>query len=57
VLVKVDAQGAKIRFTVPEAGEAPQRKFTGQVSAKGLSGRFEDALKPQFLNRKKSSWQ
>jgi hypothetical protein len=62
VVVPVLVAGSYIEFAVPadstpNAYSCPVGKFKGEVSAKGLRGRFEGTDWPGFLKRAKSYWQ
>jgi hypothetical protein len=57
VVVKLEVKGSGIEFTLPDNSGANLGKFTGRVSATGIRGKFQHAVKAEFLNRKKSYWQ
>ena len=57
VVVKVEVKGSRIEFTLPNNSGVNLGRFTGRISAAGITGKFQHAQKAQALNRRKSYWQ
>jgi hypothetical protein len=57
VLVKVEVKGTAIEFTLPGEAGASLGKFTGTITARGLRGKFANAVRAEYLSRRKSYWQ
>ncbi|PYS47432.1 MAG: hypothetical protein DMF68_15970 [Acidobacteria bacterium] len=57
ILIEVQVKGTNIEFTLPESAGQRARKFLGQLTANGITGKFQDDVKSTFLKRKNSYWQ
>jgi hypothetical protein len=57
VVVKVDIKGSSIEFTLPDTSGVNRGRFTGRISAGGITGKFQNAEKAEVLSRGKSYWQ
>jgi hypothetical protein len=57
VVVKVQVQGSNIEFTLPNSSGVSLGKYKGNISARGLRGKFEGEEKSSFLKRRNSYWQ
>ena len=62
VVVPVIVTGSLVEFVVPTESapntySCPPGKFKGEISASGMTGRFEGLNWPGVLARKKSYWQ
>ena len=57
VVVKVEVKGSIIEFTLPNNSGANPGRFTGRISAGGITGKFQNAEKAEVLSRRKSYWQ
>lgn len=57
VLVKVEVKGSMIEFILPTSSTMNLGKFTGEISARGMVGKFQSAEKSEFLSRRRSYWQ
>ena len=54
-VVPITVDGTKVSFSLP--GDLGGGQFRGQVTERGLSGRFADGREPWDLKRGKSYWQ
>jgi hypothetical protein len=57
VVVKVEVKSSTIEFTLPTDSGVNRGRFTGRISATGITGKFQHAQKTEALNRRKSYWQ
>lgn len=56
-VVRVDASGGRIRFTLPQPRGDCGTEFEGVVTDKGLRGGFAGEVTQRWLPRKKGYWQ
>jgi hypothetical protein len=57
VVVKVEVKGSSIEFRLPNNSGVNLGRFTGRISARGITGTFQNAEKAEVLSRRKSYWQ
>ena len=57
VVVKLEVKDSDIEFTLPAASGLSADKFTGKISANGITGKFQNAVEKEFLTRRRSYWQ
>src|ERR1044071_1919468 len=56
VFVDVQVKGSNIEFIIPGKSGESVKRYKGRVTARGLTGKFEDDVAGEFLPRKKSYW-